>query len=236
MPGRMSNDVYSLPGTFAEIAINRPSELLIQKEDELQKLGRDVSAFLPCYEVGIRSFPTVLLVVQGQVIGALHLSSKMLNAYTDRYVGLAESVGAQIAGAIANAQLYEELNRTEEILQEARDKLEERVKERTAKLSRTNILLNIVIAERKRMEETLLKAAAKIEEQASELTVTNARLTKANKAKSEFLAHVSHELQTPLNAALGFDRLLEKPEFGHLTTRQQHFVGNILAATSNCSS
>ena len=43
------------------------------------------------------------------MIGALHLASSAPDVYTDRDLNLAESVGTQISGAIANGRLYEQL-------------------------------------------------------------------------------------------------------------------------------
>jgi signal transduction histidine kinase/CheY-like chemotaxis protein/HPt (histidine-containing phosphotransfer) domain-containing protein len=43
-----------------------------------------------------------------------------------------------------------------------------------------------------------------------ELHATNIALSKANTAKSEFLAHMSHEIRTPLNCIMGFAQILEQ--------------------------
>jgi len=51
------------------------------------------------------------LISQDRVIGTLNLQSLKSNAYTNANVTLAESIGAQIAGTIASAQLYEEMKR-----------------------------------------------------------------------------------------------------------------------------
>jgi signal transduction histidine kinase/CheY-like chemotaxis protein len=61
----------------------------------------------------------VPLYVKGQMIGGLLLRSVQPNAYTIHDLRLAERIGAQIAGAIANAQLFTERQRLEERLRRA---------------------------------------------------------------------------------------------------------------------
>ena len=62
---------------------------------------------------------TVPLFSKGEIIGALLLRSFKPHAYTDKDVRLVERVGNQIAGAIANAQLFTELKKTEMSLRES---------------------------------------------------------------------------------------------------------------------
>lgn len=52
----------------------------------------------------------------------------------------------------------------------------------------------------------------------------------ANKAKSQFLSNMSHELKTPLNAILGFSQLLETDETEPLTAEQAESVRHIYQA------
>lgn len=85
----------------------------------------------------------------------------------------------------------------------------------------------IDITERKYAEQALPDATTRIEGRGEELALANASLHKADKAKSGFLANVSHELRTLINATLGFAQLLENPAFGDLNAKQRRFVANI---------
>ena len=53
------------------------------------------------------------------MIGGLNFRSRIPNAYTERDLSLAQRIGDQIAGAIANATLYKELSETERALRES---------------------------------------------------------------------------------------------------------------------
>ena len=65
----------------------------------------------------------VPLISKDEVIGVLHIQSLKPNAYTESEVRLAERVSNQIAGAIANAQLFNERLRAEEKMRALEDQL-----------------------------------------------------------------------------------------------------------------
>ncbi|NVL92298.1 MAG: PAS domain S-box protein [Desulfobacterales bacterium] len=110
VPGHRPGDVAPLAGSLTEEVVRTRSSLLIQTEDR-DEVGERFPGPLPDFQAGFRSFMAVPLISKDQVIGALHLQSVKAKAYTTVDVNLAESIGSQIAGAIANAQLYQELKR-----------------------------------------------------------------------------------------------------------------------------
>jgi signal transduction histidine kinase/DNA-binding response OmpR family regulator len=89
-----------------------------------------------------------------------------------------------------------ELKRRTRQLDIANRTLEERVEERTQRLSDVNTALQIEVLERQRAEAEARRALAHAET--------------ASRTKSEFLANMSHEIRTPMTSILGFsERLLD---------------------------
>ncbi len=109
--GHRSEGIISLSGSTTEEVVRTRSSLLLQTED-INELSRN-SPFEPwqTFQAGFRSLMAIPLISQDRVIGTLNLHSLKPNAYTNADVSLAESIGAQIAGTIASAQLYEEMKR-----------------------------------------------------------------------------------------------------------------------------
>jgi two-component system, cell cycle sensor histidine kinase and response regulator CckA len=113
VPGRQAGDVIPLNDSVNQEIIHTRSSLLIQSDDMAEFVNRFPS-LQPYLQVGLHSMMMIPLISNNQVIGILHLRSIKPNAYTGEHLKLAERVSSQIAGAIANAQLYTEHMRSEE--------------------------------------------------------------------------------------------------------------------------
>ena len=122
--GRRQGDPLVLEGSLSEAVIRARTSLLIQPVSIDEILGQ-FPRLSPIFQAGLRSIMCVPLVYGDEVIGILHFRSKKQNAYTEPDLRLAERIGVQIAGAIANAQLYADLEKTEQELKESEQRYRE---------------------------------------------------------------------------------------------------------------
>jgi len=118
---RKVGEIYPVEGSGNDEMVRTKSSLLIQTEDFNEYKGR-FPMLLSTFQAGFRSIMNVPLFSKGRIIGGLLLRSLKPYVYTDKDVRLAERVGSQIAGAIANAQLFIERKRAEEALRQSEEK------------------------------------------------------------------------------------------------------------------
>jgi len=80
------------------------------------------------------------------------------------------------------------------------------------------------------MVDALVETLSEQEQTVATLRRTNEELVAANRHKNMFLAMVSHELKTPLNAIIGFADILSINQPKNLTDKQLDFVQRIFTA------
>ena len=124
MPGRGVGDVMSVDGTVSKDVIHTRSSLLVQNKDIVELRDR-YPALAPILQAGFHSIMYTPLILKNQVVGILYFLSSNPNAYSETDMRLSERVSSQIAGAIANAQLFAERKLAEEALRRSEEKFQE---------------------------------------------------------------------------------------------------------------
>jgi len=162
-PGRKPGDTLPLTGSIFEVLVRTRNGVCVCLESEEEIINRFPSAApVTALRAGVKSIMAVPLIFRDKVIGGLHFHTIKKNAYTDRDLRLAEMVGQTIAGAIANAQIFSELKKTKDLLQnsdkklrETLDDLEIKIKQRTIELEETNVALRVLLKEGNKEVKTL---------------------------------------------------------------------------------
>jgi signal transduction histidine kinase len=126
IPTRGLGEVFPLSQTVHEYILKTRSSLFVQTED-IPGMGKRYPFLLAALQVGFRSMISVPMISKDQVIGVLNFRSIKPNAYTEKDLEIAESIGSQIAGAIANTLLFAE-----------RKEMEVALRVKTEKLARSN--------------------------------------------------------------------------------------------------
>ncbi len=96
-------------------------------------------------------------------------------------------------------------------------------------VARRTSALREEIAERQRIDKKLKESYSAIEKKARDLEDARLAAELANKAKSEFLANVTHELRTPMNAIRGMTELTLQLE--DLPPKAREFLTHVYASS-----
>ncbi|MEI7673225.1 MAG: GAF domain-containing protein, partial [Deltaproteobacteria bacterium] len=118
--GRRPGDAIVLAGSLSEAVIGTRTGLRVQPASFDEIVDR-FPMLSPMFQAEMQSIVSVPLISRNEVIGVLHFSSKKQNAYTEQAFQMAERIGIQIAGAIGNAHLFNDLNKAEKALRESNE-------------------------------------------------------------------------------------------------------------------
>lgn len=113
VPGRRQGDIVNVEGTLAWEVVRSRSSIIVEADTEPELVQR-FPGLLPNFRSGLRSFLAAPLVYRHAVIGVLQFRSRERAIYSKQHLELAERVANQIAGAIANAELYAQQREAEE--------------------------------------------------------------------------------------------------------------------------
>jgi len=155
----------------------------------------------------IRFHAAYPLVIGERCLGVLCVFTRTDFKPIERRLKLLETVTAQIAIAVDNAQMFETISHHAAIL-------EDKVQERTGALQESQKALENIVEDLNRKTE--------------ELRVANERLKEVDRLKSMFIASMSHELRTPLNSIIGFSSILLDEWLGTLNEEQKMNLSSIL--------
>ncbi|MEW6769927.1 MAG: ATP-binding protein [Bacillota bacterium] len=154
------------------------------------------------------------VISQEKLIGVLGFAG--LKPLTENRVTELETMAPLFGIAIENAFAYSQVRELSKRLEFLNDEL----------LAQNEELQNQ--AERLQAQSAKLQSLTReLSAQRADLEAKNLALQKATQAKSEFLARMSHEFRTPLNAVIGFTELLLSEAVGTLNARQQEYLTDI---------
>lgn len=117
------------------------------------------------------------------------------------------------------SDLGENVNRSERLLISAKGE----------KIPILKSVVSVSLSDRKYLIESFVDLR-RIKETENDLILAKIVAESANRAKSDFLATMSHEFRTPLNSVIGFSDLMISGSAGEMTYLQTKFLGNISAS------
>ncbi|MTJ49841.1 ATP-binding protein [Dolichospermum sp. UHCC 0259] len=95
------------------------------------------------------------------------------------------------------------------------------------RIHHAEVRLDLANQQLKECREQLVLQQKELTAQQQHIKQQNFKILAISSLKSLFLATISHELRTPMNAIIGFSQILLSPKFGQLTNQQLDMVEKI---------
>ncbi len=184
--------------TFCHFTI-QSAEPLVIPDTNADPIYRDVPTVR---SLGVAAYVGIPILVNGQVIGAFCAIDTVPHSWTEDEITVLQELAAVAVSEIS--------------LRAARAE-SDRFREDAERLAEASATARIELEEQAQM----------LWRQASALERARADADAANRAKSDFLAAMSHDLRTPLNAIGGFAQLIEMGVHGPVTDGQRDAVSRI---------
>mgnify|MGYP003627498077 CR=1 FL=1 len=149
------------------------------------------------------------------ILGAFHLS-KTLTLPINR---LSSALSKLVKGQFSNVKLMklpQEYGSLQKDLLDLTERLEHHHEELMTGIEQST--------------EDIRRSMDSMEEKSAQLHIANREAMESNRLKSQFLANISHEVRTPLNAILGYTKTLQK---GITDTQQRLYIDTIEQSTNS---
>ena len=202
-----ADDLIGVPRV---LRTGRPEMVFEVSEDALAAAARDDEHLALLRTLGIRSYVIVPMVARGHTLGAItFVTADDSRRFGDIDVVIAEDLARRAAMAVDNARLHAQAL-------EARHSAEEALVE-----------LEIASEELRHARDVAENTLVELEAANQDLHEARDVAEAALKARSEFLATMTHEVRTPLNAIVGYMELLEMDVAGELSPGQRAYVTRV---------
>src|SRR5208283_2523628 len=177
---------------------------------ETMKEIREIIPNVPV--IMMTGYADIELAVEAMKLGAYEFIAKPID------LGFLKVVMEKAINHYGLLKRFEDISVSAQTAREINERLENMVKERTSELYSANEQLRNEITAHKQTEEALKEMEeleGKLRRRTRELEEAREAADSANRFKSQFLAYMSHDMRTPMNAVIGLTELVLGTDLSH---------------------